>query len=167
MDADDLRAKQKPLKDRYKTDPESAKVTSRATGRVQADDVAVDVDGWQGTTVAGLHPAAGGDGGHACSADELLRALVACTGVTLKSVATAMGVALRDASISAEGDWDARGTMGISRDTPVGMRDIRLTIHLDTDADATTEAKLLELTERFCVIYQTLRTPPRIEVRRT
>ena len=167
MDAETLRAKQKPLKDRYKEDPAAARVTSVASGRVRGDDVAIDVAGWNGTITAGLHPSTGGDGSQACSADVLLRALVSCTGVTLKSVATAMGVELRDAEIAAEGDWDARGTLGMSKDTPVGITAIRLKVRLDTDADDKTQAKLLELTERFCVIYQTLKTPPTLTLERS
>lgn len=166
MDAQTLRAKQKPLKDRYKEDPSAAKVTSVASGRVRADDVAIDVEGWNGTITAGLHPSAGGDGSQACSADVLLRALVSCTGVTLKSVATAMGVELRDATVTAEGDWDARGTLGLSKETPVGITAIRLKVALDTDADEKTQDKLLQLTERFCVIYQTLRNPPTLTLER-
>lgn len=167
MDAETLRAKQKPLKDRYKEDPGTAKVTSVATGRVvRSDDIAIDVEGWNGTITAGLHLSTGGDGSQACSADILLRALVSCTGVTLKSVATAMGVELRDATITAEGDWDARGTLGVSKETPAGMTAIRLKVALDTDADEKTQTKLLELTERFCVIYQTLKTPPQLTLDR-
>jgi uncharacterized OsmC-like protein len=164
MDAETLRAKQKPLKDRYKDEAAAAHVTSVATGRVHGDDVAVTVEGWNGEIVAGLHPSTGGDGSQACSADILLRALVSCTGVTLKSVATAMGVDLRDATIKAEGDWDARGTLGMSKETPVGITAIRLKVTLDTDADQATQAKLLQLTERFCVIYQTLKHPPTLEL---
>lgn len=166
MDAETLRAKQKPLKDRYKENPDAAKVTSVATGRLCSDDIAIDVDGWNGTITAGLHPSTGGDGSQACSADILLRALVSCTGVTLKSVATAMGVTLRDATITAEGDWDARGTLGVSKETPAGITAIRLKVVLDTDADEKTQAKLLELTERFCVIYQTLKIPPQLILER-
>ena len=166
MDATSLRARQAPVKDRYKQDPAQARVTSHAEGRVGSEDIACHVTGWRGTVEAGLHPAAGGDGSQACSADILLRALVACTGVTLKSVATAMGVRLNDAVIRAEGDWDARGTLGMSKETPVGITDIRLIIAIDSDADAATLDKLLTLTERFCVIYQTLSNPPRLSLER-
>lgn len=162
MDAAELRARQKPLKDRYKEAPEAARVTSRAEGRLADDDIACAVEGWRGEIVAGLHPSTGGDGSQACSADILLRALVACAGVTLKSVATAMGVDLRDARITAEGDWDARGTLGIDKTAPVGLSDVRLTFALDTDADEKTVDKLVQLTERFCVIYQTLKNPPQV-----
>jgi uncharacterized OsmC-like protein len=162
MDATELRARQKPLKDRYKESPDAARVTSRAEGRIAGDDVACAVEGWRGEILAGLHPSTGGDGSQACSADILLRALVACAGVTLKSVATAMGVELRDARVTAEGDWDARGTLGIDKNAPVGLSDVRLTFALDTDADEKTVEKLVQLTERFCVIYQTLKTPLQI-----
>lgn len=166
MDAGELRARQKPLKDRYKEDPAKARVTSRAEGSLAPDDVACTVAGWRGAIEAGLHPATGGDGSQACSADILLRALVACAGVTLNSVATAMGVSLRDARIVAEGDWDARGTLGLDKTVPVGLSDVRLSFTLDTDADEATVDKLLQLTERFCVIYQTLRNPPTITMER-
>ena len=164
MDASELRAKQAPLKQQYKETPETARVTSTATGRLSDAGIACQVEGWNGEIVAGLHPSTGGDGSEACSADILLRALVACAGVTLKSVATAMGVELRDARITAEGDWDARGTLGLSKETPVGLGAIRLRFELDTDADQKTVDRLIQLTERFCVIYQTLKTPPQVEV---
>lgn len=162
MDAKDLRAKQAPLKERYKAEPESAKVTSEAVGRISGGDIVCNVEGWNHDIVAGLHASTGGDGSQACSADLLLQALVACAGVTLKSVATAMGVELRDATVTAEGDWDARGTLGLSKETPVGLSDVRLRFDLDTDADRATVAKLIQLTERFCVIYQTLKNPPSV-----
>jgi uncharacterized OsmC-like protein len=113
---------------------------------------------------AGLHPATGGDGSLACSADMLLEALVACAGVTVSAVATAMGVKLRGGRVVAEGHWDARGTLGVDREAPVGLTDIALTFELDTDADAATVQRLVEMSERFCVIYQTLRAPPRLTV---
>jgi uncharacterized OsmC-like protein len=164
MDRNDLRERQSPLKSRYREEPGSARVTSRAEGRIAADDVACSVAGWRGATEAGLHPATGGDGSQACSADMLLAALVACAGVTLKSVATAMGVTLRDAHVVAEGDWDARGTLGVDREVPVGLTDVRLTFTLDTDAEQATVDRLVELTERYCVIYRTLSQPPRLTV---
>ncbi len=164
MDAKELRAKQAPLKERYKADPETAKVTSQAVGRIAAEDIVCNVGGWNHNIVAGLHGSTGGDGTQACSADLLLQALVACAGVTLKSVATAMGVHLRDAAITAEGDWDARGTLGLSKETPVGLSGVRLRFDLDTDADRATVDKLIQLTERFCVIYQTLKAPPSVSV---
>jgi len=166
MESATLRARQAPLKERYKAEPESALVTSHAEGRLDAADIACHVTGWRGTVEAGLHPATGGDGSQACSADILLRALVACTGVTLNSVATAMGVQLDDVTIRAEGDWDARGTLGISKEVPVGIQDIRLRVTIDSPADAATLDKLLTLTERFCVIYQTLAHPPRLSLER-
>jgi uncharacterized OsmC-like protein len=122
------------------------------------------VRSWGGETDAGLHPAAGGDGTLACSADILLEALVACAGVTVSAVATAMGVNLRGGRVIAEGHWDARGTLGVNRDVPVGLTDIALTFELDTCADPATVQRLVEMSERFCVIYQTLRTPPRLSV---
>lgn len=164
MNADELRARQSPLKSEYRREPALARVTSQAEGRLANDDIVCDVDGWNSTIEAGLHQSTGGDGSQACSADLLLQALVACAGVTLKSVATAMGVTLHDARITAEGDWDARGTLGVDRETPVGLTDIRLYFHLDTDADDTTVERLISLAERYCVIYQTLSHPPRLSV---
>lgn len=163
MDAAELKALQAPIKQGYRDDPDSARVPARAEARL-GEGITCSVPGWGGDVVAGLHPAAGGDGSKACSADMLLEALVACAGVTLNSVATAMGVSLRDAVVRAEGTWDARGTLGVSRETPVGLTDIRLTFELDTDADEQTRRRLVELTERYCVIYQTLRTPPAMSV---
>jgi len=159
MDAAALRARQAPIKQRYRDNPDSARVPAHAEARL-GEGITCTVPGWAGNIVAGLHPAAGGDGSQACSADMLLEALVACAGVTLNSVATAMGVALRDAVVRAEGTWDARGTLGVSRETPIGLTDIRLKFELDTDADEQTCKRLVELTERYCVIYQTLRNPP-------
>ena len=159
MDAAALKALQAPIKQRYRDDPGSARIPARAEARL-GDGITCSVRGWAGEVVAGLHPAAGGDGAQACSADMLLEALVACAGVTLKSVATAMGVPLRNAVVRAEGIWDARGTLGVSRETPIGLTDIALTFELDTDADEPTRRRLVELTERYCVIYQTLRNPP-------
>lgn len=169
MDASQLRALQAPLKERYRANPESARVPLHAEGEVAAGAIACVVGGWAGPVTAGLHPATGGDGTQACSGDMLLQALVACAGVTLKSVATAMGVPLRRARVVAGGHFDARGTLGVSKDAPVGLTDITLRFELDTDADDATVARLLQLTERYCVILQTLRAPPRIEctLRRT
>lgn len=163
MDRTALRALQAPIKESYQEDPARARITARAEARL-GGEVDCTVPGWAGDTVAGLHPAAGGDGSKACSADMLLEALVACAGVTLNSVATAMGVTLRDAVVRAEGTWDARGTLGMSKETPVGLTDIALSFELDTDADEATRRRLLELTERYCVIYQTLRTPPEVRI---
>ncbi|MCZ6511126.1 MAG: OsmC family protein [Alphaproteobacteria bacterium] len=164
MDATELRALQAPLKQNYRDDPESAAIPAAAEARL-GDDITCAVKSWAGDTVAGLHPAAGGDGSKACSADMLLEALVACAGVTLNSVATAMGVTVRDAVVRAEGTWDARGTLGLSKETPIGLTAIELTFELDTDADEATRARLIELTERYCVIYQTLRNPPQMSYR--
>lgn len=162
MDADELRSRQSPLKRRYREDPPSARVTSRAEGRLVAGDVACLVAGWSGEIEAGLHPATGGDGDRACSADILLRALVACAGVTMSSVATAMGIEIRDARVVAEGDWDARGTLAVAKQVPVGLSAVRLSFVVDTDADQATLDRLLELTERHCVVYRTLADPPRL-----
>ncbi len=164
MDATELRALQAPLKQKYRDEPESARIPAAAEARL-GDGITCAVPGWAGDTVAGLHPAAGGDGSKACSADMLLEALVACAGVTLNSVATAMGVTVRDAVVRAEGTWDARGTLGLSKETPIGLTAIELTFELDTDADEATRARLIELTERYCVIYQTLRNPPQMSYR--
>ena len=162
MDAAALRNLQAPLKHKYRESVEAARIPARAEATLDADGIACRVRTWRGETVAGLHPAAGGDGTQACSADMLLEALVACAGVTLSAVATAMGVALRGGRVIAEGHWDARGTLGIDKAAPVGLTDIALRFELDTPADAATVQKLVELTERFCVIYQTLKSPPRI-----
>ncbi len=162
MDATELRALQAPIKQRYRDDPSAARVPARAEARLDPDAVACAVPGWHGETRAGLHPAAGGDGSLACSADMLLEALVACAGVTLRAVATAMGIGLRGGRIVAEGSWDARGTLGIDRSVPVGITDITLRFELDTDAPADKQAQLIATTERYCVILQTLKAPPRI-----
>lgn len=162
MDATALRALQTPLKQRYRDDPASARIPAHATAEIDQGEIACLVRGKPGNVTAGLHEAAGGDGSKACSADMLLEALVACAGVTLAAVATAMGVTIRKGRIRAEGFWDARGTLAIDKDAPVGVTDIALHFNLDTDADARTVARLLESTERYCVILQTLRHPPRI-----
>ena len=162
MDAATLRALQAPIKQRYRDDPATARVAARAEARLDPDAIACAVPGWAGSTRAGLHPAGGGDGTLACSADMLLEALVACAGVTLRAVATAMGIALRGGRIVAEGQWDARGTLGVDRATPVGVTDIALRFELDTDAPPDKQARLIETTERYCVILQTLKSPPRI-----
>jgi uncharacterized OsmC-like protein len=165
MDAGELRKLQAPLKEKYRASADAARIPARAEGRLDPGGVACIVRARGGETVAGLHPAAGGDGSRACSADLLLEALVACAGVTLGAVATAMGVAIRGGRVIAEGQWDARGTLGVDKAAPVGLTDIALTFELDTAADAATVQKLIDLTERFCVIYQTLKAPPRIAVR--
>jgi len=164
MDANELRALQAPLKKRYREQPGTALTLARAEAMLDVDRLACGVRSWGGETDAGLHPATGGDGSLACSADMLLEALVACAGVTVSAVATAMGVKLRGGRVVAEGHWDARGTLGVDREAPVGLTDIALTFELDTDADAATVQRLVEMTERFCVIYQTLRTPPRLSI---
>ncbi len=164
MDAKELRALQAPLKQKYREEPETARIPAHAEARLDPDRLACHVQARGGETAAGLHPAAGGDGSLACSADMLLEALVACAGVTLVAVATAMGVALRGGRVIAEGHWDARGTLGIDRAAPIGLTDVVLTFELDTDADAATVERLVATSERFCVIYQTLRTPPRVSV---
>jgi uncharacterized OsmC-like protein len=163
MNADELRALQAPIKERYKKEPDAAVVTLRAEGRI-GEGIACRVDTGKALIEAGLHPASGGSGMQACSGDMLLEALVACAGVTLKAVATALGIELREASVHAEGDLDFRGTLGVARDAPVGFRAIRLRFDLDTDAPAAQRAKLIELTERYCVVLQTLSRPPALVV---
>ena len=163
MNADELTSLQVPLKAQYREHPETALVTLRAQGRV-GKDITCKLETGKARVEAGLHPATGGDGLSACSADMLLEALVGCAGVTLRAVATALGIQLREATIQAEGDLDFRGTLGVSNDVPVGLRQVRL--HFDLDADASEEqlAKLLRLTERYCVVYQTLSYPAKIDV---
>ncbi len=163
MNADELRALQAPIKDRYRKEPGAAVVTLRAEGRI-GEGIACRVDTGRSLVEAGLHPASGGGGEQACSGDMLLEALVACAGVTLKAVATALGIHLKDATVFAEGELDFRGTLGVAKDAPVGFREIRLRFELDTDAPAESRAKLLELTERYCVVLQTLRRAPPIAV---
>lgn len=156
MNRDELRAIQAPLKERYRSEPEAAVITLKAEGQL-GEGVACNVETSRAMVEAGLHPSAGGSGAQACSGDMLLQALVACAGVTLSAVATSLGIVLRDAKLTAEGDLDVRGTLGVARDAPVGFRDIRLRIDLDTDADTEQKRRLIELTERYCVVYQTLR----------
>lgn len=163
MNAEALRARQAPLKDKYRTEPEAALITLKAQGRI-GEGITCKVETGRALVEAGLHPATGGDGLSLCSGDMLLEALVACAGVTLNAVATAIGVTLRDATIRAEGDLDFRGTLGVAREAPVGLKAIRLHFDLDTDASADQIASLLKLTERYCVVYQTLRQPPAITV---
>lgn len=160
MDAGQLKAIQGPLKEKYKTDPRAALITLRAEGR--AGGLSCKVETGKALVEAGLHPATGGDGTAACSGDMLLEALVACAGVTLRAVATSIGVEVRDARITAEGDLDFRGTLGVSKDVPVGFRDIRLRVAVDSDASDEQIATLLKLTERYCVVLQTLRSSPPI-----
>jgi uncharacterized OsmC-like protein len=165
MDAEQLRAKQAPLKERYREAPDAASITLHAEGRL-AEGVSCKIETGKALVVAGLHPATGGTGLSACSGDMLLEALVACAGVTLNAVATALGIELRDATLRAEGDLDFRGTLGLSKDVPVGFKSIRLQITLDTDASEEQLATLLRLTERYCVVYQTLAHPPALAVSR-
>ncbi|MFC6422929.1 OsmC family protein [Ornithinimicrobium tianjinense] len=162
-----LRARQRPLKDRYQQDPASALTPSTATARVDQAALTATVATSAGDVVAGLHPATGGDGTQACSGDILLQALVACAGVTLSSVATAMGIELRLATVTANGTWDARGTLGVDRDAPVGLTGVDLVFDLDTDAAPDKVDRLLELTERYCVVARTLAEPPALTVRRS
>jgi len=159
MDSEQLRAKQAPLKAQYRESPETALVTLRARGRIN-EGISCRVETGKALVVAGLHPATGGIGDTACSGDMLLEALVACAGVTLNAVATALGINLRDATIEAEGDLDFRGTLGVSKEVPVGFRSIRLVVKTDTDAPEDQLANLLRLTERYCVVLQTLKHPP-------
>jgi len=161
---DELREMQRPLKEQYREDPDAALVTLEAEGSIGLDGVTCSVRTSRALIEAGLHPATGGDGLAACSGDMLLEALVACAGVTLNAVASALGIKLRNGKVRAEGDLDFRGTLGVDREAPVGFQDIRLTFELDTDADHETVERLMKLTERYCVIYQTLRKPPEIEV---
>ena len=163
MNADDLRALQAPLKDRYRKEPNAAVVTLKAEGRI-GEGIACRVDTGKALVEAGLHPATGGTGTQACSGDMLLEALVACAGVTLTAVATALGIELRDAKVHAEGDLDFRGTLGVAKDAPVGFREIRLRFHLDTNASEEQKRKLVELTERYCVVLQTIRQAPAVKV---
>ena len=167
MNGDDLRALQAPLKDRYRDAPEAARVTLKARGELNSASIACKVETGRALVAAGLHPASGGSGLELCSGDMLLEALVACAGVTLKAVATATGVALRSGRVLAEGDLDFRGTLGVAKDAPVGFTDVRLTFELDTDAPEAQLDTLLKLTERYCVVLQTLKRPPAIEARVT
>ena len=161
MKADELKALQAPLKQQYRDDPGSALITLRAEGSI-GDGITCKVDTGRAVAKAGLHPATGGDGQSLCSGDMLLEALVACAGVTLNAVATAIGVELRDATIRAEGDLDFRGTLGVERDAPVGFSQVRLAFDLDTDAADDDIDTLLKLTERYCVVFQTLANPPEL-----
>ena len=163
MKTEELRALQAPLKDVYKDAPEKAVVTLNAEGRI-GEGITCRVETGKALVEAGLHPATGGDGLAACSGDMLLEALVACAGVTLQAVSTAIGVELRDGKVIAEGDLDFRGTLGVSKEAPVGFRDIRLRFDLNTDADAEQLATLIRLTERYCVVFQTIQNKPDLNV---
>ena len=162
MNAEELKQLQAPIKARYKTDPASARHTFRASGTLLPDRPACRVETAFARYDAGLHPAAGGDGSDACSGDLLLESLVACAGVTFNIVATAMGVAFRSARVVVEGEGDFRGTLGVAKDVAVGITDIRLRFEVDSPASDEQLATLLKLAERYCVIFQTLRTPPRL-----
>jgi uncharacterized OsmC-like protein len=161
MDRETLRATQAPLKERYEREPEAATVTLAARGRL-GEGVSCSVDTGRTLAEAGLHPASGGDGSLLCSGDMLLEALVACAGVTLRAVATSLGIAVADGTVRAEGDLDFRGTLAVDREAPVGFRAIRLSFDLDTEASAEDLATLLKLTERYCVVFQTISTPPQL-----
>ena len=159
MDQDALATLQAPLKASYRDDPDAALVTLRASGRL-GEGVSCSLDTGRTLAEAGLHPAAGGDGSQLCSGDMLLEALVACAGVTMRAVATSMGLDLRGGSVRAEGDLDFRGALAVSKDAPVGFREIRLSFDVDTDATDEQLAALTKLTERYCVVWQSLRRPP-------
>ena len=159
MDGDKLRALQAPIKDRYRNEPGAALITLKAEGALDGEEIACKVETGQALVAAGLHPGTGGSGAFACSGDMLLQALAACAGVTLKAVATALAIPIRSGTVRAEGDLDFRGTLGVAKDAPVGLSEIRLTFDLDTDAPKEQLDKLLSLTERYCVVLQTLRTP--------
>ncbi|MBV8751942.1 MAG: OsmC family protein [Hyphomicrobiales bacterium] len=165
MDAQALRAMQAPIKDRYKADPQAAVITLKASGSLDNTNIACKVETGRALAVAGLHPATGGSGLELCSGDMLLEALVACAGVTLKAVSTALDVPLRSGKVSAEGDLDFRGTLGVAKDAPVGFRQIRLTFTVDTDAPQEKLDQVLKLTERYCVVYQTIRNGPPVEIK--
>jgi uncharacterized OsmC-like protein len=164
MNADELRALQAPLKSKYKDDPKTGVVTFKAEGVLDQAHLSCRVETGRAMVEAGLHPATGGSGLQACSGDMPLEVLVACAGVTLNAVATALGIAVRGGRVRAEGDLDFRGTLGVAKDAPVGFRAIRLGLEVDTDADAGQIQTLLKLTERYCVVYQTLRQGPPIDV---
>jgi uncharacterized OsmC-like protein len=166
MTTSSLRERQDPLRARYRDDPAAASTPLHARGDYRDPDVTCTVDGWAGPVRGGLHPATGGDGSDACSGDMLLEALLACSGVTLRSVATAMQVDLRSARLRVDGSFDARGTLGMDREVPVGVQDIVVTAELDTDADDAALERLARSTERYCVVAQSLREPVRFVVRR-
>ena len=164
MDSAELRAMQQPLKDAYREHPEQAVVTLRAQGQLEDQAISCSVETGQALAVAGLHPATGGDGSLVCSGDMLLQALVACAGVTLKAVATSLGIDVAGGTVTAEGDLDFRGTLAVGKDAPVGFRSIRLTFDLDTEASLEQVQTLIRLTERYCVVYQTLAHPAQLSV---
>jgi len=164
MDSAALRALQAPIKERYKAEPKAGLITLKAKGTLDNTNIACKVETGRALAVAGLHPATGGSGLELCSGDMLLEALVACAGVTLKAVATALDIPLRSGKVSAEGDLDFRGTLGVAKDAPVGFAQIRLRFDLDTDASQDKLDQLLKLTERYCVVYQTIRSGPPVAI---
>jgi len=164
MEAAELRALQAPIKERYKQDPKAAVITLKAAGTLDDQAIACKVETGRALATAGLHPATGGSGLELCSGDMLLEALVACAGVTLKAVATALEIPLQSAAVSAEGDLDVRGTLGVAKDAPVGFAAIRLRFDVVSDAPQDKLDQLLKLTERYCVVYQTIRSGPPVEV---
>lgn len=164
MNADQLRAMQAPFKARYKDDPAAARLTLKASGKLGETGLTCKVETGRALVEAGLHPATGGDGLAACSGDMLLEALVGCAGVTLRAVATALEIPVRGGTVTAEGDLDFRGTLGVSKEVPVGLSAIRLHFDLETDATPEQLATLMKLTERYCVVYQTLKSPPSVSV---
>jgi uncharacterized OsmC-like protein len=165
MDAAELRAMQAPIKDRYKSDPNAALITLKAKGSLDDQSIACKVETGRALAVAGLHPATGGSGLELCSGDMLLEALVACAGVTLKAVSTALAIPLKSATVAAEGDLDFRGTLGVDKEAPVGFREIRLRFNVETDAPQDKLDQLLKLTERYCVVYQTIAKGPPVDIK--
>ena len=164
MNAAELRAMQAPIKERYKSDPSAAVITLKATGSVDGEGIACKLETGRQLAMAGLHPATGGSGLELCSGDMLLEALVACAGVTLKSVATAIEIPLKTGNVIAEGDLDFRGTLGVDKEAPVGFAEIRLRFDVETDAPQDKLDQLLKLTERYCVVYQTIKNGPKVSV---
>jgi len=164
MDAAQLRAMQAPIKDKYKSDADAALITLRAKGTLDDQNIACKVETGRALAVAGLHPATGGSGMELCSGDMLLEALVACAGVTLKAVSTALEIPLKSGTVSAEGDLDFRGTLGVAKDAPVGFREIRLAFDVDTEVPQDKLDQLLKLTERYCVVFQTIKSGPPVQV---
>jgi len=164
-DAAALRAQQAPYKERYKSEPDAAVITLKAQGSIDDAKIACKVETGRALAVAGLHPATGGSGAELCSGDMLLEALVACAGVTLKAVATALEIPLRAGTVRAEGDLDFRGTLGVAKDAPVGFREIRLAFDLDSEAPQEKIDTLIKLTERYCVVFQTLNSPPKLDLK--
>jgi uncharacterized OsmC-like protein len=165
MDANELRAMQAPIKERYKSDAGAALITLKAKGTLDDSSIACKVETGRALAVAGLHPATGGSGLELCSGDMLLEALVACAGVTLKAVSTALAIPLKSGTVSAEGDLDFRGTLGVDKEAPVGFRQIRLRFDVETDAPQEKLDQLLKLTERYCVVYQTIAKGPPVDIK--